>query len=574
MTSPDKTKNLETLLSIYNQMVGLNLFTDKKVFELVQDQIRELFEIPNLTIAISTFFQKGDKKSELIRLMMLDHQYKSSDIKRIYRDAIHYSNKHYEQSVYFTNVHEKYVVIEDFTKLKKSGIDYWLMRRGVRGMILVPLRNNEKDLLGFLELTSTDTLSLGPSSLEHVENLVPVFTNSVAIFIQALRAELHGLIQKHFTAIHPTVEWLFEDLAIEWLKGEDDTSIESPIFLEKIYCLYGNSDIRGSSELRRSAIQKDLRRQVDLAQLIMNCCADLKPLDHFRHLSFRLEKYKEALSDTMKVNDENSVLLFLKNEVESLFDTVKKFSPEIAKLCVLYLENLSEASEFYQHRRKFETSVHNLNVALNNFIDEEQNTLQKIYPHFFEKHITDGIEHSIYIGTAIDFTKNFSLLHLKSLKLWQLKLLCKSALLGEKIKKDLGLPLELAHLIVSQIEPVTIYFDLQEKKFKVEGTYNIRFEILKKRIDKACIKNTQERLTQPGTVAVVYSLDNDKEEYLQYFDYLQNLGYIKPHYGDYVLEDMQGIQGLRALRVEVDFERLAGHLDLDSLLGKDYVAKK
>jgi hypothetical protein len=207
-------------------------------------------------------------------------------------------------------------------------------------------------------------------------------------------------------------------------------------------------------------------------------------------------------------------------------------------------------------------------------VDEEQAKLQKVYPHFFEKHITDGIDHSIFVGSAMDFSKNFSPFHLKSLKIWQLKLLCQSALLGEKVKKTLTLPLELAHLVVSQTDPVTIYFDLQEKKFKVEGTYNIRFEFVKKRIDKAFIKSTQERLTQPGTIAVVYSLDKDREEYIRYFDFLQFLGYIKPAYGDYILEDMQGIQGLRALRVEVDLKRLAELVDMDSILGKQYGTKK
>lgn len=567
-----KTKTLETLLSLYKEMVDLNLFTKKEVFEKVQNCIRDLFENPELSIGISVFFQKGDKKNELIRLVMMDRN-KAPDVKHIYRDSIHYSNKHYEQSVYFTYMKDRYTIIEDFTKLTKSGIDYWLMRRGVRGMILLPLKN-ERGILGFLELTSTSTLSAQNINSEYLDYLLPVFTNSVSTFLLQLKDELHALIQKHFTAIHPTVEWMFEDLAIEWLKEEDIASIMSPIFLEKIYCLYGISDIRGSTDLRRRAIQKDLSTQVDLAKKIMNSCYQVRPFDYFQQLSFSLDNYLKLLSATIGVNDENSVLHFLREEVETLFDKIKDYSPQIAALCDEYVLSLSDVGAFYKNRKEFENSVHQLNLALNGLINDEQDRIQKFYPHFFEKHITDGIDHSMYVGSAMDFSKNFSPFHLKSLKIWQLKLLCMCAFLGEKVKTHLSLPLELAHLVVSQADPVTIYFDLQEKKFKVEGTYNIRFEIMKKRIDKAVIKNTQERLTQPGTIAVVYSVDSDKEEYLRYFDFLRDLGYIKSTYGDFVLEDMQGIQGLRALRVEIDLKTLGESVDMESILGKHYGIKK
>ena len=134
------------------------------------------------------------------------------------------------------------------------------------------------------------------------------------------------------------------------------------------------------------------------------------------------------------------------------------------ELCSSYLGSLSDSGAFYKKRREFESSVHSMNVVLNGFIGEQQDKIQKIYPHFFEKHITDGIDHNIFVGSSIDFSKKFNLFHLKSLKIWQLKLLCQCALLGEHVKKHLSLPLDLAHLVVSQAEPVTIYFDFQEKK--------------------------------------------------------------------------------------------------------------
>ena len=55
---------------------------------------------------------------------------------------------------------------------------------------------------------------------------------------------------------------------------------------------------------------------------------------------------------------------------------------------------------------------------------------------------------------------------------------------------------------------------MDQKQFDVDGAYNVRYEIVKKRIDKSYIKGTTERLTQAGKIAIVYSNDSDATEYL------------------------------------------------------------
>ena len=92
--------------------------------------------------------------------------------------------------------------------------------------------------------------------------------------------------------------------------------------------------------------------------------------------------------------------------------------------------------------------------------------------------------------------------------------------------KQLYVHLSLICLILVHHNPITIKFQQEEKRFDVEGTYNIRYEIIKKRIDKATIKGTTERLTQPNTIAIVYSQDKEAREYKQYLAYLQSIKYI------------------------------------------------
>jgi len=77
---------------------------------------------------------------------------------------------------------------------------------------------------------------------------------------------------------------------------------------------------------------------------------------------------------------------------------------------------------------------------------------------------------------------------------------------------------------------------------------------VKKRIDKVRIKESNERLTQPGTIAIVYSQAKDAAEYIEYIEFLQSQGLLKPGIEKHDLEELQGVSGLKALRVEVNFD--------------------
>ena len=88
----------------------------------------------------------------------------------------------------------------------------------------------------------------------------------------------------------------------------------------------------------------------------------------------------------------------------------------------------------------------------------------------------------------------------------------------------------------------------------MEGSYNIRYEILKKRIDKARIKSSLERLTQPDKIAIVYSNYSEIEEYIQHINFLQSKDVLTDTIETLELENLQGVSGLKALRVGVNYE--------------------
>jgi hypothetical protein len=185
-----------------------------------------------------------------------------------------------------------------------------------------------------------------------------------------------------------------------------------------------------------------------------------------------------------------------------------------------------------------------------------------MFPHYFDKNSTDGVDMNMYIGPSLVADDSWRPLYLKNLRLWQFIIMCRVAHLTWKLRDQLPLPLQTTHLMVVQDMPISIVFNQDEKRFAVDGAYNIRYEIMKKRIDKAVVKGTGERLTQPDRIAIVYSQHSEAVEYERYIRYLQSKGYLEDRVEELELDDLQGISGLKALRVAVRLEAPTG-LDRD-----------
>jgi hypothetical protein len=158
------------------------------------------------------------------------------------------------------------------------------------------------------------------------------------------------------------------------------------------------------------------------------------------------------------------------------------------------------------------------------------------------------------MGSSLLENGAFSDFYLKNMRLWQIKVACGMAWHTKQLKSSVKTPLDTAHLILVQHTPLAIRFRFDEKRFDVDGAYDIRQEIIKSRIDKAVIKGEDERLTQPGRIAIVYSHQEEAVEMRRHIDFLQSEGYLTREIEDLELEDLPGVQGLRALRVGIDLE--------------------
>jgi hypothetical protein len=253
------------------------------------------------------------------------------------------------------------------------------------------------------------------------------------------------------------------------------------------------------------------------------------------------------------------VIAFLRAEVEAMFEHLRTFGAAVQACIDAYRAALDpQRGVVYRRRQVFEESVTRLIEAISAVLDAEDQAAQRMYPHYFEKQKTDGVDHQIYVGASLVEDGAFDPLYLKNLRLWQLMVVCGIAARADQLAAQLPVPLETTHLILVQHAPLSIRFRFDEKRFDVDGAYNVRYEIIKKRIDKAEVRGTGERVTQPGKIAIVYSHPSEAAEWRDHIEYLQRLGYLTGTVETLDLEELPGAQGLRALRVSVDLSRPEG----------------
>lgn len=526
----------------------VSLVSETKFLDL-QERLRTLLRRPHIELGLMAF---QDQQALVLNRERTKGQQPLSG------DAIPYhledlSGSIYERAMTLGQIQ----TIEDLATLHtRSPLEEALLQRGMRNLLVVPLYYQDA-LLGLLELSSPTPGDLHTLSPMKLRDVLPLFSMAVKRSVEELNTRVQAFIKEQYTAIHPAVEWRFRRAALRTMQQQQQgLPVEmEPIVFQDVYPLYAISDIRGSSTQRSEAIQADLLEHLHLARAVIVEAYACRPLPALDEIKYRIDKHIAQIEASLNAGDEEAVLDFLHRHVEPFFEHLKEFDSNVRRHLAAYWAAINpRLGMLYHRRREFEESVTQINEHISAYLDAEEAEAQRMFPHYFEKHSSDGVEHGIYIGPSLMEDGKFDMLYLHNLRLWQLLVMCGSALLTARLRSHLQVPLETTHLILAHHTPLSIRFHPDEKQFEVDGAYNMRYEIIKKRIDKALIKGGTERLTQPGKIAIVYSQPREAAEYRQYIDYLYNKGYITYDVEEVELEDLQGAHGLKALRITVNMQ--------------------
>ncbi|WP_349680407.1 HD domain-containing protein [Flavobacterium sp. UBA7663] len=522
-----------------------------KLNESFESIFRSVFKIPDLKVGFTFYdeeedlFMKPPFSDENLKSFILLNE-NEADCKNAlcgcsYESLIE-NNKHF----IIPNVKEHNAKQENYR------FSNHLMNQGVQSFLLAPVSKDNK-LLGLIELASPTVRALNSVNANKLELILPYLSDTVEKNSNDMINQMEAIIQKEYTSIHKSVYWKFKKEAKNYFysnSAREDYNFKEIVFKE-VFPLYGQIDIKGSSENRISAIVNDLKVQINQLIEIIDTLNSDKKISVIEQKKFELESFLRELEQPFKNELEQIIHHYIETEIHTFLKntTLNKSSKNLIND---YFNKIDEKTGmFYQTRKDFEDTIMSINKKMASILDAKQEQAQEIFPHYYERFKTDGVEHNLYIGASIEPNKEYNTMYLHNLRLWQLETLCEMELEHHKLKVTLPYSLDVTSLILAFSSPISIRFRMDEKRFDVDGSYNARYEVVKKRIDKAFVKNSNERITQKEKITIVYSNVSEEKEYIKYIKYLQHKNILEDEIEKLEVEDLQAVSGLKALRVKV-----------------------
>ena len=539
----------DALSSIKYDLINHNALLDDSKLQNIETSLRKIFGVPDLKMGLS----------------IIDDD-KIISIGKMRCNSLLLSGKEVRQrKEFFCSGSEETLLklrqpmaVSDLSLMPADESTFMdaIRASGAKSYMISPLTYDGR-VIGLLELGSETPRALHSVAQKKMESIIPLFSAALQRSVDDYLTNLEAIIKEKCTAIHPSVEWRFYDAAMRVYKsGRKRSEVEmEEILFENVHPLYGQMDISGSSKSRDKGIQQDLLTQLKLAKNVLLAAKKEGDLMIYDQLIQSINHHAFRLEESLNAGDESSMLDFFKNEIDPVF-TYLEAEGKASKALKNYKDRIDEKINMvYEYRKDYEETVSLINDQISMHLENAQGKAQEMFPHYFEKYKTDGVEYNIYIGDSLVRDQNYHPMYLKNLRIWQLMVTCEIENELQKLRPQFKVDLEIASLILVQEKSLEIRFKMDEKQFDVDGAYNARYEIIKKRVDKARLKGRTERLTQPGKIAIVYSSDNELKEYQQHLTYLINRKYLMPNIEYLELEELQGASGLRALRVSVNFDR-------------------
>jgi len=527
---------------------------DLSSHENIESVFRSIYRIPDLRVGFLSF----DPDENTFTLAPFNEQLKSFLLPKDVEQEL-CSDTLCSNSLTSVVNDKIYFAVSDVSKYVKENpesiMGHRFMEQDIKSFILAPIVKNGQ-ILGIIELVSGLKGELNSINANQLDVVMPFITDTIERKFAEMRNRVQALIQNEYTSIHPSVYWKFKKEVNKYLAFKRDHKPYNlkEITFRNVYPLYGQVDIKGSSDTRNHSLQTDLENQLGAAALLIENLSVSSGIDLLHAVLQRLRTFQIELCSAIRADTEQQIQLYLETQVHPILKQALVLEIEDCPAINRYFEDADKMGDFHLQRRKYETTVAIINERLAVILDRWQVEAQKSHPHYYERFKTDGVEHNLYIGEDIAPTQPFTMDKVHNLRLSQMQVLCEMELEHHYNRELLPYPLEVTSLILAFSLPLSIRFRMDEKRFDVDGTYNARFEIVKKRIDKACIKGTEERITGIGKLTIVYTNKEEEKEYLTYIHFLRAKKMLNSEIEMLTVEDLQGISGLKAIRVGILYE--------------------
>jgi hypothetical protein len=299
------------------------------VYNDLQQHVQSLIGLKNVHIGITPFFKKNEYYL--------------------------YTEAHYQNSLLFKNaevINNKDIISEqcrDVFRNSNQSILYEILNesssrfnqllkyyyeQGIKSLILCPLKRDDGELIGLLEIASETKARLQFNQLSKIQPAIQLFALALEKTAESLDMQIDKTIKEHFTAIQPAVEWKFTEAAFNYLQHQQvsDLARMPAIAFEDVYPLYGSIDVRNSSTERSLSIQKDLMEQLQIANEVLGKVDTMIEFPLLKEYQFRIEKYIASITEALLPDDEMMIYDFLQNDVDALFKNLVTNKPAIKKI--------------------------------------------------------------------------------------------------------------------------------------------------------------------------------------------------------------------------------------------------
>lgn len=391
---------------------------DSERFTSLCNTLRSFLKNPSLKFSLTVTFQ-----DQYITLK----EDNTSSIDSIFRQSNRIANDHYQGSVFqLVDQRKLPLSILDYKTFNLANpLDRSSLRYKEKTSLIMPLKDGHKSI-AYFQIHNIDPAAVHTLNTAYLIDLKPALSLGVIRSHQNTKSILEATIKENCTAIHPAVEWKFQESALS--HKFENVSTMGEIRFDNVYPFFAISDIRDSSEHRNQAVKRDIAKQLEDLKSILSSAlatAGYPILDKLLHTLSNAEK---DLKQTMTAGAETSILNLIRNKVHPILHLVATISAEHDQTIAKYWRRLDRKHECYSKERKqFESSVNRINTAISDILIEQQRQAQESVPHYFQIHATDGVDHALYSGQSILEKGTFEEYHRDNLRLWQLMSVCESA---------------------------------------------------------------------------------------------------------------------------------------------------
>lgn len=249
-----------------------------------------------------------------------------------------------------------------------------LYRKGIRSFLLYPV-TTPKEVLGILEMGSTQPYALSEDILVRIERIMPLVHELLRYQMNQFNESLEQLVKQQYTSLQPAVEWKFYEAAWEDMRLERSVKADgeaTPVRFPQVLPFYGAVDVRDSSVERQKALRQDMTQQLRVAADLL---LETNYLDTTRHhpllMACRgwIDKMADGLGNTTDVTQ------FLQQTLNPALHQISNTNPEPAEPLISYFARINpQTGQFNQALTRYEQTMNRINTTMNQYLDGEEKT--------------------------------------------------------------------------------------------------------------------------------------------------------------------------------------------------------